>query len=400
MTQSAKTLAQPMHGGAKRAATIRPFCGLIDPVLVEEPVLHALPGSISRDAVTAVWTWVTRDLRPDLIPAGAMADGGFGAAALEPSVPDILARIKAVLDQVDHDHEAMRRLRAQTGRENARAEIAVIASALRHRALLIKAQGFGRAINTITEESALGVALQSMPLQDPKLAALLFQAALGQVANPTRLITAAIRLSGNATEATIARNGFGPLIEAFIAHAQNQIHSLELGGPFADVDLACRSLDRYHRLMRALTGYIEFSRGSSTTQMLSTITKAVSDRIEPRLRDMLTDLNMAMRRPRDGADRVDNDAILAAINGMYLLSAVRDAKDSLALNAVFDQAWNQSAQALEIHVQRNLDLIRQNPADAGAGARLDAAIKMAQVRFNPEYAETLRRARQAAERRG
>ncbi len=389
-----------MHGGAKRAATIRPFCGLIDPVLVEEPVLHALPGSISRDAVTAVWTWVTRDLRPDLIPAGAMADGGFGAAALEPSVPDILARIKAVLDQVDHDHEAMRRLRAQTGRENARAEIAVIASALRHRALLIKAQGFGRAINTITEESALGVALQSMPLQDPKLAALLFQAALGQVANPTRLITAAIRLSGNATEATIARNGFGPLIEAFIAHAQNQIHSLELGGPFADVDLACRSLDRYHRLMRALTGYIEFSRGSSTTQMLSTITKAVSDRIEPRLRDMLTDLNMAMRRPRDGADRVDNDAILAAINGMYLLSAVRDAKDSLALNAVFDQAWNQSAQALEIHVQRNLDLIRQNPADAGAGARLDAAIKMAQVRFNPEYAETLRRARQAAERRG
>ncbi len=399
MTQSAKTIAQPVHD-ARRAATIRPFCGLIDPVLVEEPVLHALPGSISRDAVTAVWTWVTRDLRPDLIPAGAMADGGFRAAALEPSVPDILARIKAVLDQVDHDHEAMRRLRAQTGRENARAEIAVIASALRHRALLIKAQGFGRAINTITEESALGVALQSMPLQDPKLAALLFQAALGQVANPTRLITAAIRLSGNATEAAIARNGFGPLIEAFIAHAQNQIHSLELGGPFADVDLACRSLDRYHRLMRALTGYIEFSRGSSTTQMLSTITKAVSDRIEPRLRDMLTDLNMAMRRPRDGADRVDNDAILAAINGMYLLSAVRDAKDSLALNAVFDQAWNQSAQALEIHVQRNLDLIRQNPADAGAGARLDAAIKMAQVRFNPEYAETLRRARQAAERRG
>jgi hypothetical protein len=33
------------------------------------------------------------------------------------------------------------------------------------------------------------------------------------------------------------------------------------------------------------------------------------------------------------------------------------------------------------------------------GARLDAGIKMAEVRFNPEYAETLRRARASAERR-
>jgi hypothetical protein len=32
-------------------------------------------------------------------------------------------------------------------------------------------------------------------------------------------------------------------------------------------------------------------------------------------------------------------------------------------------------------------------------ARLEAGIKMAEIRFNPEYAETLRRARSAAERR-
>lgn len=400
MTQSAKNLARPMHGSAQRASMVKPFCGLIEPILVEEPVLHALPGSISRDAAAAVWTWVVRDLRPDLISADAVANGSFGAVALEPLMPELLAGMKSVLDRVETDHEVMRRLRAQTGRENAKIELAMITVALRHRAVLGKAQGFGKAINTITDDSALGTALQSMPLKDPKLAALLFQAALGQVVNPTRLITAAIRISGNATETALARNGFAPLIEAYLAHAQNQIHHFDLGGPFADIDLACRSLDRYHRLIRALTGYVEFGRGSSTTQILSMITKAVSDRLEPRLRDMLTDLNIAMRRPRDGADRVDNDAILAAINGMYLLSAVRDAKDSLALNAIFDQAWNQSGQALEIHVQRNLDLIKQNPADAGASARLDAAITMAQIRFNPEYAETLRRARQAAERRG
>ena len=96
---------------------------------------------------------------------------------------------------------------------------------------------------------------------------------------------------------------------------------------------------------------------------------------------------------------IDNDRLLGAINGVYLLSAVRDSRDSLALNAVFDQAWSQTGQALELHVQRNLELLRQNPADPMTAARLDAAIKMAEIRFNADYAETLKRARATAERR-
>ncbi|WP_338722977.1 hypothetical protein [Devosia sp. XK-2] len=172
-----------------------------------------------------------------------------------------------------------------------------------------------------------------------------------------------------------------------------------MADPLADIDMVCRSLERFHRLVRSLTGYVEFARGSRATQVLSTITKMVSDRVEPRLKEVATDLNQAMRRPREGADRIDNDRLLGAINGVYLLSSVRDCRDSLALNAVFDQAWSQTGQALELHIQRNLDLLRQNPGDAMTGARLDAAIKMAEVRFNADYAETLRRARATAERR-
>src|SRR5690606_17199806 len=102
----------------------------------------------------------------------------------------------------------------------------------------------------------------------------------------------------------------------------------------------------------------------------------------------------------EGSDRLDDDRILAAINGVYLLAAVRECRDSLALNAVFDQAWSQAGQALEMHLQRNLELIRKHPGDPVIGTRLDAGIKMAEVRFNTDYAEPLRRARAAAERRG
>jgi hypothetical protein len=104
-------------------------------------------------------------------------------------------------------------------------------------------------------------------------------------------------------------------------------------------------------------------------------------------------------RKRDGADRVDGDQILSAMNGIYLLATVRDSRDSLAVNTLFDQVWAQTGQALEIHIERNLEGLRRNPADSVASARLDAALKMAEIRFNQEYAETMRRAKEVAERR-
>jgi hypothetical protein len=342
---------------------------------------------------------VVRDLCPDLISAEGVANGNFGVVDLDPLMPQVLARIKEGLAAADVDAESARRLRVTLGHDDARSAVPVILAALRNRSLLIKAQAFGRAVNTITDDAALGVALQSMPLQDPALAALLFHSAIGQVANPTRIITAVIKLSGNATEATVARSGFGPVVEAILAHGQNQIHALQPMGPFADIDLICRSLDRFHKLIRSLTGYIEFARGSRWSGMLSAITKQVSDRIEPRLKNVVPDLNLALRRGREGSDRLDPDGLLMALNGIYLLGTIRDCRDSMALNALFDQAWSQSGQALELHLQRNLDLIRQNPSDSIVAARLDAGIKMAEIRFNLEYAETLRRARLSAERR-
>lgn len=373
---------------------------MIDAVIVEDPVAYPFPGSISRDHVRAGWTWACRDLCTDLISQEALDQGLLTAADIEPLLPEIMARMRGALSHADKDPEASRRLRAMLGSEEAREALPTLMNALRARPLLGKAQAFGKAVNTITDDAALGAALHSMPLQDPPLAALLLHAAVGQVANPTRLITTTIRLCGANTEVAVARSGFTPLVEAILAHAQNQLYLMQPAGAFADIDLICRGMERFHRLVRSLTGNIEFARGSRWSTVLSAITKQVSGRMEPRLRDIVPDMNQALRRGREGSiDRLDDDRLLAALNGIYLLSTIRDCRDSLALNALFDAAWSQSGQALELHLQRNLDLLRENPSDAIVGTRLEVGIKMAEVRFNAEYAETLRRARASAERR-
>jgi hypothetical protein len=381
--------AEPRQAARGDASPSQPFAGLIDAVIVDDPVVFPFPGSVARSQAAAVWIWVNRDLCGDI-----------DIGDLDAAMPQVLARMRDAVAGADADFDSGRRLRAALGNDEARAALPVIMGALRNRAVLDKAQAFGRAVNTIADETALSTAIHSMPLQDPPLAALLFHAAMGQITNPTRVVGAIIRLSGNSSEGTVARAGFGPVIDAILAHAQNQLHLLQPTGPFSDIDLMCRALDRFHRLIRALTGNIEFARGSRWSMVLSTLTKQISDRVEPRLKDVVPDINQALRKPREGADRLDNDRLLAALNGIYLLSAIRDCRDSLALNALFDQAWSQSGQTLEMHLQRNLELLRQNPADAIVGTRMEAGIKMAEIRFNPEYAETLRRARAAAERRG
>ena len=127
-----------------------------------------------------------------------------------------------------------------------------------------------------------------------------------------------------------------PLIDAIFSHAQAQIQALQQFGPFADIDLTCRAIERFHKLMRAVTGYVEIGRLSRWATVAGGLTTTVSALIEPRLRDVAPDVNRALRR-RDGTDRLDSDLLLSALNGCYVLAAVRECRDSLALNALFDQ---------------------------------------------------------------
>src|SRR5690606_4215958 len=154
------------------------------------------------------------------------------------------------------------------------------------RNLLEKAQSFGRAASGMTDEAALGQALQAMPLADRAVTALLMQGAIGQVSHPGRLMAAVIRIAGGATEQAIARAGFAPLIDAIFSQAQAQVPALQQHGAFADIDRVCRAIDRFHRLMRSVMGFVELNRLSRWSSVAAGLTTTVSELVEPKLRDV------------------------------------------------------------------------------------------------------------------
>ena len=95
MSQATNRTAPDSNSDMGRAAgAAQPFAGLIDPILVDDPVAFPFAGSVARSHAAAAWTWVLRDLCPDLISADGVAKGHVGAAELELIMPELLARMK------------------------------------------------------------------------------------------------------------------------------------------------------------------------------------------------------------------------------------------------------------------------------------------------------------------
>lgn len=366
--------------------------GALDSVLVEDPPPFGFDGAIGRAEARSVWTWLARDVAPDLVDH-APADGRHPVHGLEAITPALLARARSAIALAASDAEMDRRLKTQVGGPDVWKRLPVVLGALKCHPVLTKAEAFGRAINGIEDEATLTAALQSMPRQDAGVAGLLMMAAVRHVATPSRLIVVATQLAGGTSETALVRGGFAPLVNATLAHAHNAIPPLLQGGAFADIDLICRAVDRFHRLVRAISANVELTRPSRWAPTITALVKTVSDRLEPRLREALPDINVSLRRQREGADRLDSDRLLAALNGIYLLATVRDCRDSLALNEVFDECWSRTGQALELHLTRNLEALRAHPDDRIVAARLESGIKMAEIRFGVDYADVLRRAR-------
>jgi hypothetical protein len=377
------------------AARHRPLFGLIDGVLVDDPVTFAFDGAIPFSQAEAIAAWLRRDIAPELVGPLLKLDAAAARAGFAAALPSLLSRARTAVDAAVPGSDGERRLKAQIGDRDTWLRLPLLLNALRCAPFLDKAGAFGRAMDGIEDDKAAAAALQSMPRHDAGVAALLMMAAVAQTAMPGRLIVAATQIAGGGSEAAMLGAGFAPLVDAVLAHAQNCLPAMQQAGSFADIDLVCRAVERFHRLIRALTAYLDLPRTGRWAPIVAALTKTASSQLEPRLRQLVPDINIAMRRPREAVDRMQ---LLAALNGTYLLSTVRNCRESLALNEIFDETWSRCGEILSLQLERVMDALRDMPGDERIIARLDAGIKMAEIRFGVEHAGVLNRARDGIER--
>jgi hypothetical protein len=371
-----------------------------DAILVGDDAKFEFDGSLQRSHMISIWVWLRRDVMPEIKEIFDEVDNIDEAKkVLQPYLPKLAVKAGDVVLAASANSVDERHLIAQIGGEEVKDRLQIILNILRSQSLLSKAIKFGRTANGLSE-AELSEALLSLPLKEARVSPLLFHALIGQVKDPARLLLSVCETTGGSSEVVYKGAGFGPLIDGILAHAQNQIAIVDSqAGHFGDFDLVCRAIIRFHYLMRAVTGYVELGRGSVWHNVSAELTKLMAKRIEPRLNVVSFNINASLRKPRSGPDIVDADQLLSALNGIYLLMAVRDAKESLALNALFEKVWSETGKNMEILIDRNIEMFKQDPLNAIVSERLDMGIKMAAVRFGKEYGEVLAKSKEAISRR-
>ncbi len=377
------------------------FLSIFEEILVADPTSIAFNGALNKHHMQAIWTWIIRDIAPDLNQIIKDAKNEQEAKkAIISYCPSLVKIISKEIALASEKSTVNNRLTAQLGGEEVKQRLTIFLVVLRCHALLSKASSFGKASNSIEDETALGTALQSMPLQEPSVVAFLFQIIVGRSNNPSNLILAVAKIIGASSEGAMQRAGFEPLLDALLSHAQNQASLLSgQKGLYIDADLMCKSIYRFHKLMHAASGYVELERRSRLGKAATEITLQMAQIVEPRLKEVSSDVSQSLRKPRRGEDKIDADGLLAALNGIYLLAAVREAKESLALNALFDRIWSETGKNLEILLDRNLEEFKKDTNNSIVSQRLDMGIKMAKIRFGEEYAGILQNAKDKVSRR-
>lgn len=393
-----KKIASPTKNKVDSRAIID---ALLGPVLVDPPVIFIFDGALERKHAQAIWEWLARDIEPSLVAEANAALSTNAKVQDRIVLATKVARLISTSRSFAKDNlEFSRRIQIQLGGEEVYNRLEHMENIFRNQQLLSKAVAFGQAINGVREQNSLKLALQAFPVDDPKVSSVMMHAAIGQVNEPNRLVTVIIDLSGGHTQNAITKAGYAATIEALIAHAQNQISFFaDSYERYIDIDMNCRALDRYHRLIRALSSITENDKKCDWAFKVGLLIRKMSELIEPRLTKVNADVRQSLRKSRIGADSLDADLLLDALNGLYLLSAAREALDTLALNSIVNNLWNEIGSALEILIGRNLEAFREAPQNEIVAQRLDSGIKMAEIRFNPEYATILTRARDGASKR-
>lgn len=368
---------------------------LLGPVLLSGPDLVVVPGAIHPKHALSVWTWLLRDIDPQLSKYAELALGPNAPVGTDEKFAALMGElVGSQLKAAGAAAEATRRLHVQLGGEQVLKALPTVEVALKNFKLIQQALQFSKALASISDRSALGLALSSLPAKHVNVTQCVAIACVGHMQAPQHLITGVIQVSKSTDPNRIRKAGMGAFVDAILGHAQNEIGAFaDSTAGLADIDLACKILGRYHRLLRALHPILEEDRREVWYLGMARLTSNMSDRLRPLIVGVDAEVRRSLRPPRVGPDVVDQDELLTALNNIYLLAAAREARDTLALNTVIETAWTDTAKTLEILMERLLDQLRTHPYNNLINQRFEHGLKMCEVRFSKDYASVMARAR-------
>ncbi len=404
--------ADDLPGGDQRRNQIqRMFFLPLDGFLINETLINRQESRIHRAVLSRVWNWLSRDLmqadvRMVLEQAGNAAVSGERIDALVQALRSrSVDTIGQALERGEVSDKEHRRMAIELGGERGIAELKDIHKIFAaERWLLPFLQNLPDTINEsrLKNENDVLRLVGKCADRFPDHVSVVAAALVDRAEMPSALCAFAGRLAGNEDPKAIAGSQFAPLVDVVLSETERlQILALDQRNNNPDPVAFSQALSEYHSVVRGVERDMDLSVTGKWQKRLSESKRTISAEVTRELNHAHGAIRRALQVPKfdkDGTLLVDQSAIDDAVRTLRVVTLVRNASETFAVNDVGKRTRQAVEQTLEI-VTRSLisDLGNSEGREQRAQASaVDTAIMLSEIYYGTEYAAQLRRSRQSA----
>jgi hypothetical protein len=400
-----------------RAARIGPAARLffqpLEPFLIDDESAHKHPARIARTALEPLWSWICRDVLPDVgnrfseaITRAVVEEGAASCDHLiRPFQDQVAARIRAMLEEIETDDRVRRRMIGQIGTPQAldvardvlvilsgRDILAATASRLPgHIANLADAQL--EQVKSFVDGCVTNV---------PGLLPFALILVMGRLASPWQLIRLAVLAADSDDASRISASPFAIAVTITFADIERMVGELKADLK-AGRNLAVTSLLKcIHDAVRGARSELDLAVDSPWGRQLAAIRSEVSGALRMEIESTPGRVRRLLRpRPAGksaGPARLDPGDVEETEALIELLGACRHYASELAVREVTLRAYAELEQYLETGTRVLVEGLRGgDPADRPfRQSQVDTAVRFCAKVFGPQYAAVLGKAAEVA----
>ena len=393
--------ALPRFPSAERAFFIP-----IEPIILPVQLPEKQAARIDRASLHPIWVWITRDLAPGRCDShlaalrAAVADED--EAAIHDCAEDLRVVVrreaKVVIEKTERQSGSLQKLEGQLGAKRILADLHDAIAFLDQRDVVEafldqmpdKLPVGQKGLNIITE--ALKV-YEDHPDADPIYG---FSSIVGRVGSPSDLVRFAVWLAKSSDPARIRPTSGSSAVQIALSEAMLEVQRLreQLAGP-RDLETSLACLRRYHETVSTIARTLDEVATDPWLKRLAHIRVHASEMLTKEFDPLIHLIKRVVGVVESRGRQITPDAasIEEAVFGTSLFITARDARGSLALNALIDRVEKGIDDALENQGKSAIDRLATTDEENwdAAFARSKAAAELFQVYHGGVYGASMAR---------
>jgi hypothetical protein len=394
------------------APAARLFFRPLEPFLIDDQSANKYSARIARTSLPAIWDWICRDVLPEV--GNRFSDAVTHALLHEsaaicehlirPFQDQVAARIRSMLNEVETDDKARRRMIGQIGTPQALDDARDLLTILTGREILaaIASRLPGHIANLADAplEQVKGM-IDACAANAKGLLPFALILVMGRLASPWQLIRIAVRSADSDDAALIATTPLAIAVTITLGDIERMVGELEAGLKGGRNPAVTALLKCIHDAVRGVRSELDLAADSPWGRRLAAIRSEVSSALRTEIESTPARVRRLLRpRPAGKATtaRLDQGDVAETEALIELLGVCRHYASELAVSEVTLRAATELEQYLDTGTQSLMEGLRGgDPADrAFRQSQVDAAVRFCAKAFGPEYAAVLGKAAEVA----